>query len=347
MFRILGRTGLKVFPIGFGGIPIQIIEDKEAIKVIRRAYELGINFYDTARVYGSSERKIGEALKDVREEVVIATKTTAKSYSDAIKDLETSLLELKTDYIDLWQLHNISTYEALRKVLSNGGVIEALKEVQKSGKVRYIGITSHNLDILTKAMETKIFDTVQFPFNYLSDEAKISVIPKAIEMNLGIIVMKPIAGGEINYPKIALKYVLKHNVTVAIPGMKSINEVEENISSIKDGIEITIEEEEIIKHERRNMEKIFCRGCMYCMPCPQEIPISQLLRIKQFVNRTGINKQVIEIYEEAKRTVPKCKLCYQCEGKCPYNLPITTLIHEKLKWIEDELKKIFKSNYGA
>ncbi|MEM1549482.1 MAG: aldo/keto reductase [Candidatus Methanomethylicia archaeon] len=338
MFRTLGRTGLKIFPIGFGGIPIQVVEDREAIKVIRRAYELGVNFYDTARVYGSSERKIGEALNDVREEVIIATKTTAKSYENAIKDLETSLSELKTDYIDIWQLHNVSTHETLEKVLSSNGAIEALKEAKKRGKVRCIGITSHNLNVLIKAMETNIFDTIQFPFNYLSDEAKIDVIPKAIEMNLGIIAMKPIAGGEINYPKIALKYVLKHNVTVAIPGMKSIIEVEENVSSIKDGIEITKEEEEIIEYERRNMEKIFCRGCMYCMPCPQGIPISQLLRIKQFVNRTGISRQVIEIYEEAKNTVPNCKLCRQCEEKCPYNLPITTLIHEKLGWIENELK---------
>lgn len=338
MIRILGRTGIEVFPIGFGGIPIQIVEEEEAVKVIRKAYELGINFYDTARVYTSSERKIGRALKNVREKVIIATKTTAKNYEDAWKDLNKSLKEIETSYLDIWQLHNVSDYETLKNVTSSGGALEALKDAKRDGNVRFIGITSHNLDVLFEAMKNNIFDTIQFPFNYLSDEAKYKVIPKALEMNLGIIAMKPIAGGEINYPKISLKYILTNNVTVAIPGMKSIREVEENISTISEGLKLSDEEYRLIDEERRRMEKVFCRGCMYCMPCPQGIPISQLLRIQQFVRRTGINDQVLRIYEEARRTVPQCKLCYQCEEKCPYKLPITTLIKDKLKWIEEQIK---------
>ncbi len=334
MYRVLGGTGIKVSVLGFGGIPIRTLSLDEAVKVIRRAFEIGINFYDTARNYGDSEHKIGIALKNVRDQVYIATKTASRTYDNAMKDLETSLNELETDYIDLWQLHAVNNFETLEKVLSPNGALAALKDAKKEGKIRFIGITGHRMDVLVKAIETGEFDTVQFPFNYLSIGAERELIPKAKELNIGMIVMKPIAGGELSSASAALKFVIQYPISVVIPGMHSIMEVEENARAVFKEIKLTDEELRIIEDDRRNLDKVFCRGCMYCMPCPQDIPISSLLRIKSFVKRMGISDAVKRIYEKAKETLPKCLNCKQCEEKCPYNLEVTKLLKEKFNWLE-------------
>lgn len=338
MHRILGKTNLKVFVIGFGGIPIRVLSVDDAVKVIRRAYELGVNFYDTARGYGDSERKIGLALRDVRKNAIIATKTSSRDYDGAMRDLERSLSELNVDYIDIWQLHNVSDLKALERVLSDDGALQALRDARQDGRVRFIGITGHNTEILLKAMEAYSFDTVQFPFNYLADDAKYELIPKANKLGLGIIIMKPLAGGELSHPLAALRYILSYEVSVVIPGMKSIGEVEENVNSILANPSLSDDELRLIEEDRAKLNRIFCRGCMYCMPCPNDIPISSLLRIKQFINRTGFSEAVLRIYERAKQTVPNCTRCLQCEEKCPYKLPITKLIREKLSWLESQLK---------
>jgi len=342
MYRVLGKTNLRVFVVGFGGIPIRVLSIDDAVKVVRRAYELGVNFYDTARGYGDSERKIGLALKDVRENVIIATKTPSRDYDGAMRDLEKSMSELNVDYIDVWQLHNVSSFDTLERVLSSDGALQALRDARQDGKVRFIGITGHNIEVLLKAIEAYSFDTIQFPFNYIADDAKYELIPKARELNIGTIIMKPLAGGELSYPIAALRYILGHDVSVIIPGMKSISEVEENVNSIIENPTLSEEELRLIEEDKARLDKVFCRGCMYCMPCPNSIPISPLLRIQQFINRTGFSEAVLRIYERAKQTVPNCTKCLQCEEKCPYKLPITQLIQEKLAWLESQLKSSHK-----
>lgn len=342
MYRVLGKTGLRVFAVGFGGIPIRVLSVDDAVRVVRRAYELGVNFYDTARGYGDSERKIGLALRDVRENVIIATKTPSRDYDGAMRDLEKSLSELNVDYIDVWQLHNVSKFDVLERVLASDGALQALRDARQDGKIRFIGITGHNIDVLLKAVEAYSFDTIQFPFNYIADDAKYELIPKARELNIGIIVMKPLAGGELSYPIAALRYVLSYDVSVIIPGMKSVDEVEMNVNSILENPCLSDEELKLIEEERARLDKVFCRGCMYCMPCPNNIPITQLLRIQQFINRMGFSDMVLRVYERAKQTVPNCTRCLQCEAKCPYQLPITQLIQERFKWLEGQLKSLHK-----
>ncbi len=339
MYRVLGRTGIEVSVLGFGGIPIRTLNLNEAVKVVRRAYEIGVNFYDTARNYGDSERKIGFALKDVRDRVYIATKTASRTYEEAKKDLEISLRELCTDYIDLWQLHGVNDFETLNRVMSPNGALTALKDAKEDGKVRFIGITGHRIDVLLKAIETGEFDTVQFPFNYLSTEPERELIPRAKELNIGMIVMKPIAGGELSSASAALKYVVQHPISVVIPGMRTIEEVEANAKAVFEEVKLTDDELRIIEEDRRKLDKVFCRGCMYCMPCPQGIPISQILRINSIIRRAGVTSWVKEIYRKAREMLSKCTRCRQCEEKCPYNLKIPELLIEKFNWLESYLSK--------
>ncbi len=334
MYRILGRTQLKVSVLGFGGIPIRTLSLDEAVKVVRRAFELGVNFYDTARNYADSERKIGAALNDVRSEVYIATKTASRTYDEAMRDLEASLSELGTTYVDVWQLHGVNNFETLEQVLAPNGALAALKDAKQDGKIRFIGITGHRPDVLLKAIETGEFDTVQFPFNYLATEAERELIPRAEQLNIGMIIMKPLAGGELSNAKAALRFIIQYPISTVIPGMKSIAEVEENAKTLFEDWELTDEDLKVIDEDKRRLNKVFCRGCMYCMPCPQGIPISQLLRIESIVRRVGVTEWVKSIYREAKEKVPSCIKCKQCEEKCPYELPITEMLPEKLAWLE-------------
>ncbi|RLE53855.1 MAG: aldo/keto reductase [Candidatus Methanomethylicota archaeon] len=340
MYRVLGRTRLKVSILGFGGIPIRTLTLNEAVKVVRRAYEVGVNFYDTARNYVDSERKIGAALKDVRSEVYIATKTASRSYEDAMKDLEVSLAELGTSYIDVWQLHGVNNFETLERVLASDGALAALKDAKQDGRVRFIGITGHRPDVLVRAIETGEFDTVQFPFNYLSTEAGKELIPRAEELDVGMIVMKPLAGGELSSARAALRFIVQYPISTVIPGMKSIEEVEENAKTLFEEWKLTDEDLKIIDEDKQRLDKIFCRGCMYCLPCPQEIPISSLLRVESIIRRIGVTDSVRKIYEKAKEKVPNCVRCRQCEEKCPYNLPITEMLPKKLAWLEEVLMKV-------
>ena len=227
-YRILGKTGLKVSVIGFGGIPVQRISKEEAIKVIEKAEELGINFIDTARGYGISEIFIGEALKGRREKWIIASKTMARDKETMKTEIDISLNNLNTDYIDLYQFHNVRTMEDYEKILSENGAYEALQEAKLVEKIRHIGITSHSIDVLKIAVESRKFDTIMYPYNIVETQAY-ELFKRAKELNIGVIAMKPMAGGALTDGTIAMKFILENkSITTAIPGMASIKEVEEN-----------------------------------------------------------------------------------------------------------------------
>jgi predicted aldo/keto reductase-like oxidoreductase len=328
---ILGRTGLKVKILGFGGIPIQRVTEEEAIGVVRRCHELGINYYDTARGYTVSEERIGKALEDVREEVILATKSGRRTGEEMEEELETSLRNLRTDWIDVYQLHNVSSIDVWEKIKAPEGALEALYEAQEEGRIRHLGITSHDPAVLADIVREDIFETIMIPYNYLTLKPEEELLPLCHEMNVGTIIMKPFGGGAFSNANTALKFVLSgEHVDIAIPGMMIMDEVEENFGVASDAHAISEGELELIDRDRAELGSRFCRACNYCQPCPQEIPITFVLRAEsQFLKRMGWRPGTEESIAEAVEKAESCVECGECEGRCPYHLPIRQLLPER------------------
>ena len=324
--RRLGRTGLTVSVIGFGGIPIQRVAVDDAVRIIRRALELGVNFIDTARVYTDSELKIGLAVKDHRGKCIIASKSRALTKLEMMGDIKSSLRDLCVNQIDLYQLHNVSDFETYNRMLQPDGAITALKEAQETGIIKYIGITSHVPDLLKKVIPSGLFDTVQFPFNPL-ETASVELIKIAGEHDVGTIIMKPLAGGAFYNAGAALKWVLQHDVSVIIPGMDDIRQVEYNTSL--PGASLTDDEVKALKQEIAVIDKQICRRCEYCQPCPQGIKIPVILLLDAYYQRYGLPGWARERYKSLVDVTPEnCSDCGICEERCPYKLPIRKLIRE-------------------
>ncbi len=326
--KVLGRTGLKVKTLGFGGIPIQRVSEEEAIEVVRRCYELGINYYDTARGYTNSEERIGKALEDVREEVYLATKSHQLTKEGILEELETSLKNLQTDYIDVYQLHNVTNDELWEQVTAPGGALEAMYEAREEGKINHISITSHSPDLLVRIVKEDIFETIMIPYNYLATKPAEELLPLCKKMNVGTVIMKPFGGGAFSNANTALKYILSNpDLDIVIPGMKSVAEVEENSRVWQGDLALTEEEHRLIENDREELGDRFCRACNYCQPCPQEIPISFVLRAEmQMLRRMGWSERRVKAVKEAKPKVDSCILCGACEERCPYHLPIRELL---------------------
>lgn len=328
---ILGRTGLKVKILGFGGIPIQRVTEEEAIGVVRRCHELGINYYDTARGYTVSEERIGKALEDVREEVILATKSGRRTGEEMEEELETSLRNLRTDWIDVYQLHNVSSMDAWERIKAPGGALEALYKAQEEGRIRHLGITSHDPAVLADIVRDDIFETIMIPYNYLTLKPEEELLPLCHEMNVGTIIMKPFGGGAFSNANTALKFVLsREHVDIAIPGMMTVDEVEENLGVASDAHTISEGELELIERDRVELGSRFCRACNYCQPCPQEVPITFVLRAEsQFLKRMGWRPGTDVRIAEAVEKAGSCIECGECEGRCPYHLPIRQLLPER------------------
>ncbi len=327
--RRLGRTGLKVSAIGFGGIPIQRVSVEDAVHIIRRALQLGVNFIDTARVYTDSEFKIGLALKDHSNGCIVASKSRALTKLEMENDIKLSLSNLNLKRIDLYQLHNISDLESYNRALQPDGAIAALKEAQETGLIKYIGITSHVHSLLKKVLASDLFDTIQFPFNPLETEG-LELIKTARDYDVGTIIMKPLAGGAFYNSGAALKWILQHDVSVVIPGMDSIQQVEYNLSIL--GSPLTEEELKALKQELKMIDKQICRRCEYCQPCPQGIKIPVILLLDAYYQRYRLPDWAKDRYKSLVDVTPeKCTECGLCEERCPYKLPIRKLIREAHK----------------
>lgn len=341
---ILGRTGLKVKILGFGGIPIQRVTEEEAIGVVRRCHELGINYYDTARGYTVSEERIGKALEDVREEVILATKSGRRTGEEMEEELETSLRNLRTDWIDVYQLHNVSSMDAWERIKAPGGALEALYKAQEEGRIRHLGITSHDPAVLADIVKEDIFETIMIPYNYLTLKPEEELLPLCHEMNVGTIIMKPFGGGAFSNANTALKFVLsREHVDIAIPGMMTVDEVEENLGVASDAHTISEGELELIERDRVELGSRFCRACNYCQPCPQEVPITFVLRAEsQFLKRMGWRPGTDVRIAEAVEKAGSCIECGECEGRCPYHLPIRQLLPERAA----SLSKLLEARRG-
>lgn len=330
--RRLGRTELEVRVLGLGGIPVRDRKWDEAIAVVQAALEHGLNFIDTARGYGDSEKKIGTALEAAgcRRQVYVATKTPERKAAGAKAEVDRSLRELQTDYIDIYQLHGVDERENLEQVLAADGALAGLKEVRQEGKVRFIGITGHDPKLLREAIMTGEFDTVMVPVNILDRfifAAEEKLLPLARELDVGIIAMKPLAGGVIKEPTQALRYTLSQAVDVVIPGMGSVQEVRQNVEVAAGFAPLTEAEFEGLVREAQALGTEVCRQCGYCLPCPEGIDIRQVFRLEGMYERYERGEEARGLYKELAVKADACRKCGVCEGRCPYRLPI----REKLK----------------
>jgi predicted aldo/keto reductase-like oxidoreductase len=349
---ILGRTGLEVYRLGFGGIPIQRVSEAEAVETVRHAVERGLDFIDTSRAYSTSERRIGLALKqagvslgrpgDVNDSseaagrrVVLASKSHAKTADAMRAHLETSLKELQTDYIDIYKAHFVSTHADYQTVISPGGALEALLKARDEGLIGHIGLTSHNLEVLDRCLDDGLFDVIMVCFSFLEPQAREKIIPKALEKNVGVLAMKPFSGGVIEDAGPALKYALAELGVLVLAGVESPDLFDENWRVFQEGAPLTDAEQEQIAELQRSYDKVFCRRCDYCQPCSEGISIQTVLGVRALVKRLGketLQKGPLWPAVERGRT---CTECGDCMTRCPYELPIPDLIRENLAWLDE------------
>jgi predicted aldo/keto reductase-like oxidoreductase len=333
----LGNTGLEVSRVGFGGIPIQRLTESEAIKVVGRCLELGVTFIDTANAYTTSEERVGKALAASsveRERVVIATKTAARDRATAQEHLALSLRRLSVDAIDLWQFHNVSTFEAYEQVLGPDGAMETAQEALETGQVRHIGITSHSMEVALEAVPSGRFETIQFPFNFVTHEPAANLVPLAQEHNLGFIAMKPFAGGMLDDATLAIKYLLQFEGVVPDPGIEAIEEIEEIASIVAGPWEMTPDERQEIERFRAEVDTRFCRRCGYCEPCPQGVNISLMMNLRSFWKRFSPAQFRQGWLATGVESGRNCIACGECEEKCPYHLPIREILAENLAFYD-------------
>lgn len=320
---ILGRTGITVNKNGFGALPIQRISLEDAGKLLRRAFDAGITYFDTARWYTDSEEKMGQAFEGMREKVYIATKTGAASVEDFWKDLETSLHNLKTDYIDVYQFHNPPVCP---KPGDGSGLYEAALEAKAQGKIRHIGITNHRLAVAQEAAASGLYETLQFPFCYLSGEQELDLVEKCRQADMGFIAMKALSGGLITNSAAAYAFEAQYENVLPIWGVQRESELDEFISYIKNPPEMTEEIKELIARDREQLSGEFCRGCGYCMPCPAGIEIHTCARMSLLIRRSPSKAQLTEQAQEMMKKIEGCLHCNQCRGKCPYELDTPALL---------------------
>lgn len=328
----LGRTGIKSDKNGFGVLPLQRVSKETACHILRKAYQNGVTFFDTARSYSDSEEKIGMALAAVRNSITIATKTPAKTVADFWQDLETSLKLLKTDYIDIYQFHNI---EFCPRPSDGTGLYEAMLEARAQGKIRYIGITNHRMHIAEEAIASGLYDTLQFPLSYLSSERDLSLIQLCKAGNIGLIAMKALSGGLLTNSAAAYAWMDQYEQLLPIWGIQKEEELDEFIAYMKNPPLMNEKISGIIEQDRAQLSGNFCRGCGYCMPCPVGIEINNCARMSQLIRRSPSAQWLEPTEQEKMAKIEHCIECRQCSSKCPYGLDTPALLKQHLKDYQD------------
>lgn len=319
----LGSTGITVTQNGFGALPIQRVCPEYAVKLLRRAYEGGMRFFDTARAYSDSETKVGEAFDGMREKIYIATKTQARTPEVFWKELETSLKTLRTDYIDIYQLHCVPQ---CYRPGDGTGMYECLAEAKAQGKIRHIGITAHKLGVAEEIIESGLYETLQYPLSYLSSKRELALVENCRKKNMGFIAMKGLAGGLINRSEAAMAFMTQFDNVVPIWGVQKENELEEWLSYMDETPTMTPEITAFIEREKAELTGDFCRGCGYCMPCPAGILINNCARMSLMLRRAPSQAWLTEKMQAEMRKIEDCLNCGQCKKKCPYELDTPELL---------------------
>lgn len=324
----LGSTGITVDKNGFGALPIQRISKDDAVKLLRKAYDNGITFFDTARAYSDSEEKLGAAFGGNWEGKILASKTGATTPEGFWKDLETSLTNLKRDYIDIYQFHNPSWCP---RPGDGTGMYECMLEAKAQGKIRHISITNHRLSVAHEAIESGLYDTLQFPFSYLSTEKELELVEKCREANMGFIAMKALSGGLINNSAAAYAWLDQYDNVLPIWGIQRESELDEFLGYIKNPPVLDEEISAVIAHDRIELLGDFCRGCGYCMPCPAGIEINTCARMSLLLRRSPSANWLTEKSQEMMKKIENCLHCGKCKTKCPYGLDTPALLEKNLK----------------
>jgi len=325
--RTLGRTGIEVCAVGMGGIPLTQLTLEEGAELVSYAIDKGIDFIETARGYQDSENKIGIGIRGRRDSVTLASKAGHKDYDGMAAAIDQSMEALDTDYIDIYQLHYVKDEEALKQALGPNGAMKALRKAQDEGKIGHVGATAHEAKPLIACMETGEFTNVQLPFNIVEREACEQLIPLANQLNIAVIVMKPLGGGIFPNARDSLRYILQQRVSVLAIGMKRKFEVDENMALASGWAPLNDEEMASLMRQAEEIGTTFCRRCYYCLPCPQGVDLSMLMIAEMMHSRHGIDELMMTMkWDEHLATAEKCARCEQCVEKCPYSLPIPDLV---------------------
>ncbi len=323
----LGKTGITTNKNGFGALPIQRVTDDEAVRILRKAYDGGVTFFDTARFYTDSEHKIGLAFKGMRDKIFIATKTAAVTAENFWKDLNTSLTNLQTDYIDIYQFHNPSFCP---KPGDGTGIYEAMLEAKQKGIIRHIGITNHRLSVAHEAVASGLYETLQFPFCYLASEEDVKLVRECEAAGMGFIAMKALSGGLITNSKAAYAFEAQYENVLPIWGVQRESEMDEFLSYVTNPPVMTPDLQQIIDNDRKELQGDFCRGCGYCMPCPVGIEINNCARMSLLLRRSPSELQLTPQVQEKMMKIEQCLHCNQCKSKCPYHLDTPALLAKNL-----------------
>ncbi len=324
----LGKTGITVNKNGFGALPIQRISEESAVYLLRKAYDNGIRFYDTARFYTDSEKKLGLAFEGMRENIYLASKTMAQTPEEFWEQLETTLQNLKTTYLDIYQFHNPPFCP---KPGDGSGLYEAMLEAKAQGKIRHIGITNHRLTVAREAVDSGLYDTLQFPFSYLSGDKELELVEKCEKAGMGFLAMKALAGGLITNSSSAYAFMKKFPHVLPIWGIQRERELDEFLSYQEKEPELEGALQEAIDADREQLKGEFCRGCGYCMPCPAGIEINNCARMSLMIRRAPSEAQLTEEMQAKMKKIEGCLHCGKCKEKCPYGLDTPALLEKNYK----------------
>ncbi|MGI6095291.1 MAG: aldo/keto reductase [Lachnospiraceae bacterium] len=324
----LGNTGITVNKNGFGALPIQRVTKEDAVYLLHKAYDHGIQLFDTARMYTDSEEKLGEAFHDRRDKIFITTKTGAQTAEGFWKDLETSLRLLRTDYIDVYQFHNP---EFCPKPGDESGLYDAVMKAKEQGKVRHIGITNHRLSVAHEAIDSGLYETLQFPFCYLSEEKEKELVEKCKKANMGFLAMKALSGGLITNSAAAYAFMNQYETVLPLWGIQRERELDEFLSYQECPPQLAGELQEVIEKDREELQGEFCRGCGYCMPCPAGIEINTCARMSLLLRRSPAAEHLSEAGQQKMRKIEECLHCGRCKSKCPYGLDTPALLKRNYK----------------
>jgi len=326
-YKILGKTGLKVSALGFGGIPIQRIDAAGTRVLMKKLVEAGVNYIDTARGYTVSESYLGEALEGIRDKFILATKSMGRTREAMAADIDTSLKNLRTGYIDLYQCHN-PNLQQFDQIIAPGGALEALMEAKAAGKIGHIGLTCHSLEVFEKAIEQPWVETIMFPYNIVENQGE-DLMAKCSERNIGFIDMKPLAGGALDDATLAIRYVLANeHVTITIPGMAEPGELDQNIAAASDAAPLSPAEQDNIEAIKKELGTQFCRRCNYCAPCTVGINIPSVFLFEGYLSRYGLGQWAKGRYATLPVKASACIGCGVCETRCPYQLPIRRMLKD-------------------